>query len=235
MIHQITNEPLFGIFLTLLSFLAFKFICEKIKIPLLNPLILSIVFIIIILKLFNIPFDNYYNGAEIFNTLIIPATVALAIPLYRNFELLKKYSKEILMTIFLSTISLTVLSILIMKFLNFENDIISSLIPKTVTTAIAISLAEKLNGIPSITVICVIVCGNIGALFASPIFSFFKINNPISQGISLGVSSHAVGTARASELGEIQSSMSGLALIITGIILVFTAPLILILFNTVFI
>lgn len=223
---ELTKEPLFGIFLTLFTFVMFRKGCKKVNISLLNPLVCSLIYIIIFLKIFNIPYENYYIGAEIFNTLIIPATVALAIPLYKNFELLKKYYKEILLSIGLSTIILTALLGLSMALLDIDSEILASVLPKSVTTAIAIGVSEQIQGIQAITVIMVIVCGNIGAIFGELIFKIFKIKHPIAQGISLGTTSHAVGTSKALELGEIQGSMSGLAIIVTGLFTVALAPII---------
>lgn len=226
MIEIITKDPLFGIFLTIFTFIVFKKISDKLNISLLNPLILSMVFIIAFLSITKIPYENYYRGAEIFNTLIVPATVALAIPLYKNFYLLKKYYKQILFSIGFSTLVLTSILLLMMVFFKLDKEIMASILPKTVTTAIAIGVSEKLGGLPAITVICVIFCGNIGALFAPIIFKIFKIEHPVAQGISIGTTSHAIGTSKAVEMGEIQASMSGLAIIVTGIFLVIIAPIV---------
>lgn len=224
--NNLTSDPLFGLILTALVYIIIKKISEKFKMSLLNPIIFSIITIIIILKVFRINYYDYYKGAEILNRLIIPATVALAVPLYNNFHILKKYYKQILFSIFFSSLILTFVSGYIMKFYNLENHIIASMLPKTVTTAIAIGISEKINGIASITVIVVIICGNIGALFGEYIFRLFKIENKIAKGIALGSTSHAVGTSKAIEMGEVEGSMSGLAIIITGIFIVFIVPLV---------
>lgn len=223
---ELTKDPLFGMFLTLITFVLFKKLSDKIKSSLLNPLVLSLIFIIVFLETFKIPYENYYNGAEIFNTMIIPATVALAIPLYKNFNLLKKYYKEILFSIGFSTLVLTSLLAISMALLDVDKEILSSVLPKSVTTAIAVGVSEQIQGIQAITIIMVIICGNIGAVFGELIFDIFHIHHPIAQGISLGTTSHAVGTSKAIELGEIQGSMSGLAIIVTGLFTVGLAPII---------
>ena len=223
---ELTKDPLFGIFLTLITFVLFKKLSDKVKSSLLNPLVLSLIFIIVFLETFKIPYENYYNGAEIFNTMIIPATVALAIPLYKNFNLLKKYYKEILFSIGFSTLVLTSLLAISMALLDVDKEILSSVLPKSVTTAIAVGVSEQIQGIQAITIIMVIICGNIGAVFGELIFDLFHIHHPIAQGISLGTTSHAVGTSKAIELGEIQGSMSGLAIIVTGLFTVGLAPII---------
>ena len=223
---ELTKDPLFGMFLTLITFVLFKKLSDKVKSSLLNPLVLSLMFIIVFLETFKIPYENYYNGAEIFNTMIIPATVALAIPLYKNFNLLKKYYKEILFSIGFSTLVLTSLLAISMALLDVDKEILSSVLPKSVTTAIAVGVSEQIQGIQAITIIMVIICGNIGAVFGELIFDIFHIHHPIAQGISLGTTSHAVGTSKAIELGEIQGSMSGLAIIVTGLFTVGLAPII---------
>ena len=223
---ELTKDPLFGMFLTLITFVLFKKLSDKVKSSLLNPLVLSLIFIIVFLETFKIPYENYYNGAEIFNTMIIPATVALAIPLYKNFNLLKKYYKEILFSIGFSTLVLTSLLAISMALLDVDKEILSSVLPKSVTTAIAVGVSEQIQGIQAITIIMVIICGNIGAVFGELIFDIFHIHHPIAQGISLGTTSHAVGTSKAIELGEIQGSMSGLAIIVTGLFTVGLAPVI---------
>ena len=223
---ELTKDPLFGMFLTLITFVLFKKLSDKVKSSLLNPLVLSLIFIIVFLETFKIPYENYYNGAEIFNTMIIPATVALAIPLYKNFNLLKKYYKEILFSIGFSTLVLTSLLAISMALLDVDKEILSSVLPKSVTTAIAVGVSEQIQGIQAITIIMVIICGNIGAVFGELIFVIFHIHHPIAQGISLGTTSHAVGTSKAIELGEIQGSMSGLAIIVTGLFTVGLAPII---------
>ena len=223
---ELTKDPLFGMFLTLITFVLFKKLSDKVKSSLLNPLVLSLIFIIVFLETFKIPYENYYNGAEIFNTMIIPATVALAIPLYKNFNLLKKYYKEILFSIGFSTLVLTSLLAISMALLDVDKEILSSVLPKSVTTAIAVGVSEQIQGIQAITIIMFIICGNIGAVFGELIFDLFHIHHPIAQGISLGTTSHAVGTSKAIELGEIQGSMSGLAIIVTGLFTVGLAPII---------
>ena len=231
---ELTKDPLFGMFLTLITFVLFKKLSDKVKSSLLNPLVLSLIFIIVFLETFKIPYENYYNGAEIFNTMIIPATVALAIPLYKNFNLLKKYYKEILFSIGFSTLVLTSLLAISMAILDVDKEILSSVLPKSVTTAIAVGVSEQIQGIQAITIIMVIICGNIGAVFGELIFDIFHIHHPIAQGISLGTTSHAVGTSKAIELGEIQGSMSGLAIIITGLFTVGLAPIIYMIVSKIF-
>lgn len=218
--NSFIQDPLFGMFITLFFFCFFRYICNKFNIKTLNPLILSIITIILLLKIFNLNYDDYLKGAKLFNILIVPATVALAIPLYKNFSILKKYYKEILISIGVSTFILTFLVGILVSVLKIDQSLLASILPKSVTTAIAVGVSEQIQGIEAITVIIVIISGNIGALFAEPIFKLFKIKHPIAQGISLGTTSHAVGTTKALELEKFKVSMSGLAIIITGIFVV---------------
>ena len=154
---ELTKDPLFGMFLTLIIFILSRKFCKKINISIFNPLVVSMIFIIAFLEIFKIPYDNYYIGAEIFNRLIIPATVALAIPLYKNFDLLKKHYKEILFSIGFSTFILTTLLGLSMALLDINQEILASVLPKSVTTAIAVGVSEQIQGIQAITVVMVII------------------------------------------------------------------------------
>lgn len=218
------NHPLFGISLTIFVYSLIRKLQIKSKISILNPLLISSIIIIIILKTFSIDYEIYNSGAKIFTSLIGPATVALAIPLYKHQKLLKENVKVILISVIGSSI-IHAISILIMVYaLNLELKIGASLIPKSVTTAIASDISSSLNAYTNITVAVVIITGIIGASLAPSLNKIFKIKSEIAQGLALGSSAHAVGTAKAIELGEKQETMATLALILTGIFTVIISP-----------
>lgn len=221
----------FGIFLTISVFYSSTKFLKKVKIPFINPLLLSIIVIVIVLILFNIEYENFNKGGSYITFFISPATVALGLPLYKNLELLKKHFKLIIISIIITSLIICFMILFLSKITNLNYALTASLMPKSITTAIGVDVARNLGGIEPITIISIIITGNFGMIIASYIFKIFKIDHPISQGISLGLSSHAIGTVKAFQLGEIHGAMSSIAMCITGISVVFIAPLIMYLYN----
>ncbi|MEG0328385.1 MAG: LrgB family protein [Erysipelothrix sp.] len=225
MLNLIVSNPLFGIILTLGVYFAAQKLQEKTNFALLNPLLVSSIFIIILLSVTNVDYDSFNKGGSFLTMLIGPATVALAIPLYKNLDLLKKHYLVILVSILSGVIAHAILIGIFTFILNLSPELIATMIPKSVTTAIAIDISNQLGGITTLTISVVIVTGILGAALAPILNKFFKINNPIAQGLALGTSAHAVGTSKAVEMGEMEGTMSSLALIITGITTVLLAPI----------
>ncbi len=224
MLSLIVSNPLFGVVLTLGVYFSAQKLQEKTNFALLNPLLISSIFIIILLSVTNIDYDSFNKGGSFLTMLIGPATVALAIPLYKNLDLLKKHYRVILVSTLSGVIAHAILIGLFTFILNLSPEMIATMIPKSVTTAIAIDISNQLGGITTLTISVVIVTGILGAALAPILNKFFKINSPIAQGLALGTSAHAVGTSKAVEMGEMEGTMSSLALIITGITTVLLAP-----------
>ncbi len=200
---------------------------DKIDQTWVNPLLFASLLIIATLNLFNLKYDDYFESVSFISYLLTPATVALAIPLYENKALIKKYAKLIFISI-ISGILVHSLSLALLKIiLNFDDILFASTISKSVTTAIAKDITTQLGGLTEITIPLVIITGIFGAAISDFVFKQFKINSPIAKGLSLGVSSHAVGTSKAIEMGEVEASMSSIALILTGLLTVIIAPFIL--------
>lgn len=219
------NNPLFGILLTIFMFqLALK-IQAKFKSPLLNPLLISSIFIIILLISLNIPYTQFKTGGDIIGMLIGPATVSLAIPLYENLHILKKHARLITISIVSGTLAHAIIIAILALLLNFDSTMLATFIPKSVTTAIAVDISTALGGISTLTICIVVITGIIGATFAPILNKVFKFTSPFAQGIALGVSAHAVGTSKAIELGSLQGTLSSLSLIVTGILTVAMSPL----------
>lgn len=222
--NDITMNPLFGILLSLISFELGLWIQRKSKLVFLNPLLLAIGMIIIILVLGQIPLEHYQKGGDIINLFLGPATVVLAVPLYKQLEALKKYFKEILIGILGGIITGFIATTLCCIFFRFSEVVSASLMPKSITTPIGIVVSEQLGGIPAITVLTILVTGVCGAVIADFVFKVFHIQHPIAKGIALGTSAHAVGTTKALSLGTIEGAMSSLAIGVAGLITVFVAP-----------
>ena len=223
--YNVLNTPIFGILLTVLFFNLSVYIQKKTKNPAFNPLLISILAIIVCLNVFKIPYENYKIGADAINYFLGPITIVLAVPLYRQFELLKKYKFEIFIGISCGVIVSFISIIIIGKLFNASTDIINSLIPKSITSPMGISLSNTINGIQSVTVVCIILTGILGAIIAPTVFKFGKITNPIAKGVALGTSAHALGTSKAIEMGEVEGAMSGLSIGISGLITVIIVPI----------
>ncbi|WP_026391093.1 LrgB family protein [Haploplasma axanthum] len=220
------NDITWSITITFGIYLLCTFIQKKTKLSVLNPLLISSIFIMIILIVFKIDYHRYKTGASFITFLIGPATVSLAVPLYQNLELLKKNWKIVLLTIFSGVIVHALVIGVLAVILRLSDAMVATVVPKSVTTAIALDISKGLSGIENLTVAIVIITGILGAVVSPFIFKVFKINSPIAQGLSLGSAAHAVGTSRAAELGEVHASMATLSLIITGITTVIISPLV---------
>jgi predicted murein hydrolase (TIGR00659 family) len=226
----ITSNPVFGIFLTLVVYRAMVYLKSKFNYPLNNPLLTGIISIIFILSVFRIPYENYKVGGDYIHFFLGPATVILAVPLYKQLSLLKKNLFPIIAGVLTGSVFALIAIGVMSKIFNFDQVLTASLLPKSVTMPIGIEVAESLGGISSITVISIVVTGIIGAVFAEKILKLFKIEDKVAQGISIGTASHALGTTKAIEMGEVQGGMSGLAIGLAGFFTALLAPFILKLF-----
>lgn len=225
---EILNNPLFGLILTILSFNIGLFIFEKSKkFPLLNPLLIGGIVVIIIMKIFNIPLNYYQKGGVMLSFFLAPATIALALPLYRQIDKLKEHFFPIIIGALVGAVTAIVSIIFIGKALGIDTVLLKSFMPKSITTPLGIELSNLLGGIPAITIFAIIITGITGNAIAPFICKTFKIKHPVAKGLGIGISSHAVGTAKAIEMGEIEGAMSALSIVIAGIITFIVAPLLL--------
>ena len=224
--NELTSSPYFGIILSIFAFELGIKINKKLKTPIANPLLIAILGIILFLSITKIPYESYKLGGDRINFFLGPVTIVLAVPLYKQFDLFKKYLLEILIGISCGVVVSFISIKLIGHFTNADVDIINSLIPKSITTPMGISLTKTLNGVEAITVVSIILTGILGAIISPIVFKIGKINNPVAKGISLGTSAHALGTTKALEMGEVEGAMSGLSIGISGIITVILIPII---------
>lgn len=222
----LTDNLLFGIIISLLAFETGLFIYKKTKFPLCNPLLISITLVIGFLLLFDIDVEVYNKSAQFINMFLGPATVVLAVPLYKQLSLLKKHLLPILVGIFIGSTFGIISVILLSNLFNLDEILKISLLSKSVTTPIGVEITNQLGGIASVTVLSIVITGIIGAVIGPLLCKIFKINNEVAVGIAIGTSSHALGTSKALELGETQGAMSSLSIGIAGIMTVFLAPLI---------
>lgn len=214
------SSAFLGVAVSLLSYALGSFLKKKFKTGIFNPLLISIVITIVFLLTCNIDYDTYNDGAKYLSWLLTPATVCLAIPLYQQIELLKKNHKAVLVGI-LSGVLTSLTTIMILAFiLKLSHKEYVTMLPKSITTAIGIGVSEELGGYVTITVAVIILTGVLGNILAEGICKLFKINHPIAKGIAIGTASHAIGTVKAMELGEIEGAMSSLSIAVSGILTV---------------
>ena len=225
MIKSILYNPLFGIILSLSTFELGKRIYMKWRYPILNPLMISITLTILFLLKFNIPYEAYSSGGNIIMFFLGPATVVLGVSLYKHTQRLKEYFFPILAGVVAGSFTAVLSVIVLGKLFGLKKLLILSMIPKSITTPIGIELSKSLGGDPSITVVGIMITGITGSISSPFICKFFKIENKISKGIGIGTSSHAVGTSKAIEMGEIEGAMSGLAIGMAGLVTIFLVPL----------
>lgn len=225
------ETPYFGILISIIAFEIGLYIYKKTKIPLFHPLLISITLIILTLSIFDINLSSYEKGGNIISLFLGPVTVTLAIPLYRQTELLKKHKMPILIGVFTGVITSFISVVVLAKIFNYDTKMIYSLIPKSITTPIGIEISETIGGIRSITVMSIVITGIIGAIIAPFVCKIFKIEHKVARGIAIGTSSHAVGTAKAMEIGETEGAMSGLAMGLAGLVTALIMPLLIMIFN----
>ncbi|GAB2490891.1 LrgB family protein [Alkalibacterium psychrotolerans] len=224
MIEQLTSNPFFGIVLSVSLYLMGQKLHKRWPIPLFTPLVFAIVMTIVILLAFGISYESYFNGGQYINMWITPATVALAIKLKKNIEHLKKNVTAILSGIGIGVIFHTVIIVILSLLFQFNEELAATLFPKSVTTAIALGVSESLGGIASLTVAVVVFTGVLGAVIGPTLFNWLNITDPVAQGVAMGSGSHAMGTTKAIEMGDVQGAMSGLSIVLTGIAVVILAP-----------
>ena len=219
------NSAFFGIALSLFGYWIGVWCNKKFHSPLFNPLLIGIALVILVLVVGKIDYSVYELGGTYINFLLTPATICFALPLYRQIQLLKQHSVAIMIGI-LSGVVASAISILGLAFafsLSYEEYV--TFLPKSITTAIGMGVSEELGGIVTITVASIVLTGIIGNIAGESVLKLFKIKNPIAKGVALGTSAHAMGTAKAFKIGEVEGAMSSLSLVITGLVTVIAANL----------
>ena len=219
--HSLLEQSVFfGVAVSIAAYEAGSLLKKKYHSALFNPLLLSVAATIVILILFHIDYDTYYEGAKYLSYLLTPATVCLAIPMYEQLELLKKNLKAVMVGI-LSGVLMSLGCILVMAIvfgLNHETYV--TLLPKSITTAIGMGVSEELGGYVTITVATIVITGVLGNIIGEGLCKLFHIEEPIAKGVALGTASHAIGTARAMEMGEIEGAMASLSIAVAGLLTV---------------
>ena len=217
------NSAFAGVTISLVSYMLGMYLKKRFKLGIFNPLLIAIAVTMVILFALNVDYDTYNTGAKYLSWLLTPSTVCLAIPLYEQISLLKKNFAAVAAGIVAGVLA-SLLSIFIMaKLFGLGHTEYVTLLPKSITTAIGMGVSEELGGIVTITVAVIIITGVLGNMIAETVIKLAHIEEPIAKGLALGTSAHAIGTAKAMELGEVEGAMSSLAIAVAGLLTVVSA------------
>lgn len=209
-----------GILLTIGLYILALYMRKKFRSALLNPVLITAAFIIIIINLSPLTYEVYTSGAKYIGSSLGPIVVLLAIPLYKHRQAIKDNLSAIVLGILVSIMSSVTLIAFMSSILGLEDKMMMTLLPKSITTPMAIEVSQMLEGYPNITVIIVIITGILGSTLAPLVMKLGGIRSEVSKGIGIGAASHGIGTSKAMEMSDEAGAMSGLAMGLTGIIFV---------------
>lgn len=215
-LNEVLYSPYFGVVLSIFMYQVGIIISRKIQNPIANPLLIAVILIIAFLKLFDIPMEAFSKGGDLINLFLAPATAALAVPIYKNLQILKANLKPILAGTIVGSFASMAVIFGLCKLFGLDNTLTASLLSKSVTTPIAMGVTEQLGGIVPIGIAAVIFTGITGSIIAPFMVKLFRVEDPVAQGVGIGTCSHAVGTTRAIAMGELQGAMSGIAMGLAG-------------------
>ena len=221
----IENSVFIGVMISLASYGLGMWLRKKTGLSFMNPLLISIILVIAFLLLTGVSYQTYAEGANAISFLLTPATICLAVPLYKQFNLLKKNWKAVVAGVVSGVVSSLVCILLLALLFKFDHQTYVTFLPKSITTAIGMGVTEELGGYVSLAVVVIVITGVIGNVIAEWVLKLFKIEEPIAKGIAIGSSSHAVGTAKAMEIGKIEGAMSSLSIVVCGLLTVVGASI----------
>lgn len=217
---MLIESVFFGVLLSLAAYEVGVLLKKKLKLALFNPILIAVALIMAALTALDMDYEVYYEGAKYISYLLTPATVCLAIPMYEQLEHLKRHWKAVMAGIVSGVLTSLVCILALAVFFGFSHETYVTLLPKSITTAIGMGISEELGGYVTITVAVIIITGILGNMIGEAVCRIFRIKEPISRGLAIGTASHAIGTAKAMELGEIEGAMSSLSIAIAGLLTV---------------
>ena len=221
----LSASPLFGLTLTLIAYgIGYRLYSAAKSNPLINPVLIAIAIIITVLTVLHIPYQDYFAGGQFIHFLLGPATVGLALPLYKQVAKLKRLWLSISLALLFGVSLASVSTLLIAKYLGASHETLLSLAPKSVTTPVAMSITEQLGGVPSLTAVFVIITGIIGAIVGSSLFRLLRIQDDSVKGIAMGITAHGIGTARAFQISAEKGAFSGLAMALSALVASLLVP-----------
>ena len=221
----IENSVFIGVMISLASYGLGMWLRKKTGLSFMNPLLISIILVIAFLLLTGVSYQTYAEGANAISFLLTPATICLAVPLYKQFNLLKKNWKAVVAGVVSGVVSSLVCILLLALLFKFDHQTYVTFLPKSITTAIGMGVTEELGGYVSLAVVVIVITGVIGNVIAEWVLKLFRIEEPIAKGIAIGSSSHAVGTAKAMEIEQIEGAMSSLSIVVCGLLTVVGASI----------
>lgn len=224
--EYLANSIYFGVFLTIFVYQLAAAIQKKWPLPILSPLLVSMLIIMGFLYVTDIPYETYQQGAKYIGDFLTPLTVCLAVPLYRQIRVLKENIAAIVISIICGCLAHIATILLLASVMGLDELLRNSLFGKSVTTAIALGVTNELGGIQGVTIIGVTVAGILGGVIGPTVLRFIKVKEPIAFGLGMGSASHAIGTSKALEIGEVQGAMSSLAIVVTGLLTVLIVPIV---------
>ena len=213
----------FGAVVSLLAYEVGLMLKRRFRLAILNPLLIAVICVIGVNAVMKVDYQTYNAGGQYLSYLLTPATVCLAVPLYEQLALLKKHLTAVVCGIVAGVLASMVGVLICALVFGLEHELYVTLLPKSITTAIGMGVSEELGGIVTITVATIIVTGILGSVIADGVFALFRIEEPVARGLALGNASHAIGTAKAMEMGQVEGAMSGLAVAVAGLLTVVTA------------
>lgn len=214
------NSVFFGVAVSILTYELGVRLKKRFGLALFNPLLIATAATMIVLISLNISYDSYYEGAKYLSYLLTPATVCLAIPMYEQIQLLKDNWMAVMIGIFSGMMTSLLCVLAMAAAFGLSHETYVTLLPKSITTAIGMGVSEELGGYVTITVAVIIITGILGNMIGEGLLRVLRIYEPIAKGLALGTASHAIGTARAMEMGEVEGAMSSLSIAVAGLITV---------------
>ena len=223
--HEIFASPLFGICITILGFKLGLWAYQKLKSPLANPLLIAFLFVVLILEGFDIPYAAYDEGSASVSLFIAPITTVLALSIYRQRRMLVTSFFPVVLGTLAGALAAMASVVWTSNLLGLDQQILSSLLSKSVTTPVAVALTTQFGGIPALTIASTLISGLAGNLLAPVLATVFRVKDPIALGVGIGACSHALGTSKAFEIGEVQGAMSSISISLSAVWTVLLAPL----------
>ena len=223
--NQLLSIGILPVVLTLFAY-QFGLLCQKkCKTPLFNPILIGMLLVILFLSLTGMERKSYQDGTKYLSWLMTPATISLAIPMYEQFQILRKNLKAIAVGVAAGTISCLGMVLALSLIFGYDQSLTISLLPKGITTAIGMTLAELYGGTSSIATLAIVITGILGNMFGTYFCKWFGITQEIAQGVAFGTSSHVIGTAKANEISTLTGAVSSLSLVVSGLLTALVFPL----------
>lgn len=223
---ELLQIAIFPVVLTLGAYQIGLWLQKKLHSPLCNPILVSVVLVLLVLAVTDMDVSTYQSGTASFSWLLTPATVCLAIPMYQHFQVLRKSFPAILIGVSCGAVASMAIVLLYGLRFGFSTELTISLLPKSVTTAIGVPLSEMAGGLPAVTTTAIILTGILSNVMGTLCCKLFRLTDPVAQGVALGTSGHVIATAKANELSDVAGAASSLALVVAGLLTAMLFPLV---------